>query len=156
LGNGFGARQEERDGQGETARQPGDPEAQDSEIGGRCARLALRTEGPIGSDDSAEAEVRPSDDDAKPRDDRDFYQTLRAFGVDRPLPAVTYRVVVDEEDLPGLSFLAFRQTATMLHLPTVSERGGVGEVFLVDPDELAAALEADGAASGKGRYPPAC
>jgi hypothetical protein len=85
-----------------------------------------------------------------------FARPFALSEVDRPLPAGTYRVVVDEEDIPGLSFLAFRRTATMLHLPAVSERGGGGEVFLVDPDELAAALEADGAASGKVRVRPAC
>jgi hypothetical protein len=70
----------------------------------------------------------------------------RAFAlseVDRPLPAGTYRIVVDEEDIPGLSFLAFRRTATMLHLPALSAPGGRGEMFLVNPDELTAALEAD-------------
>ena len=70
----------------------------------------------------------------------------RAFAlseVDRPLPAGTYRVVVDEEDIPGLSFLAFRRIATMLHLPALSARRGPAEMFLVNPDELAAALEAD-------------
>jgi hypothetical protein len=63
--------------------------------------------------------------------------------VDRALPAGTYRVVVDEEDIPGLSFLAFRQTATMLHLPALSAPGGPNEMFLVNPDELAAAVESD-------------
>jgi len=70
----------------------------------------------------------------------------RAFAlseVDRPLPAGTYRIVVDEEDIPGLSFLAFRRTATMLYLPGLSAPGGVNEMFLVNPDELAAALKAD-------------
>ena len=63
--------------------------------------------------------------------------------VDRPLPTGTYRIVVDEEDIPGLSFLAFRRTATVLYLPALSAPGGVNEMFLVNPDELAAALEAD-------------
>lgn len=63
--------------------------------------------------------------------------------VDRPLPAGTYRVVVDEDDIPGLSFLAFRRTATMLHLPALSAPGGHSEMFLVNSDALAAALEAD-------------
>ena len=66
--------------------------------------------------------------------------------VDRPLPAGTYRVVVDEEDIPGLSFLAFRRTATMLYVPALFARGDK-EIFLVDPDELAAALESDRAAA---------
>ena len=64
-----------------------------------------------------------------------FTRPFALSGVDRPLPAGTYCIVVDEEDIPGLSFLAFRRTATMLHLPAVSKRGGVAEVFLVDPDE---------------------
>jgi hypothetical protein len=63
--------------------------------------------------------------------------------VDGPLQAGTYRVVVDEEDIPGLSFLAFRRTATMLHIPALSAPGGPNEMLLVNPDELAAALEAD-------------
>jgi hypothetical protein len=85
-----------------------------------------------------------------------FTRPFALSGVDRPLPAGTYRVVVDEEDIPGLSFLAFRRTATMLHFPAVSERAGGGEVFVIDPDELAAALEADCAASEKARDRPAC
>ena len=63
--------------------------------------------------------------------------------VDGPLQAGTYRVVVDEEDIPGLSFLAFRRTGTMLHIPALSAPGGPNEMLLVNPDELAAALEAD-------------
>jgi hypothetical protein len=72
-----------------------------------------------------------------------FSRAFTLSEVDRPLPAGTYRVVVDEEDIPGLSFLAFRRTATMLYLPALSAPGGRSEMFLVNPDELAAALEAD-------------
>jgi hypothetical protein len=61
---------------------------------------------------------------------------------DRPLPARTYRILVDEEDIPGLSFLAFRRTATMPYLPALSEPAGRSEMVLVSPDELTAALEA--------------
>jgi hypothetical protein len=67
----------------------------------------------------------------------------KAFALDRPLLAGTYRVVVDEEEIPGLSFLAFRRTATMLHVPALSALGGPNEMFLVNPDELAAVFEAD-------------
>ena len=48
-----------------------------------------------------------------------FSKAFALSEVDRPLPAGTYRVVVDEEDIPGLSFLAFRRVATMLHVPGV-------------------------------------
>ncbi len=46
------------DGQGETARQPGNTEAEDSEIDGRRAGLAFRPKGSICCDDPAEAEVK--------------------------------------------------------------------------------------------------
>ena len=76
-----------------------------------------------------------------------FSRAFALSDVDRLLPAGTYRIVVDEEDIPGLSFLAFRRTATMLHLPALSAPGDISEVFLVNPDELAAAFEADRAAT---------
>jgi len=72
-----------------------------------------------------------------------FSKAFALSEVDRPLPAGTYRIIVDEEDIPGLSFLAFRRTATMLYLPALSAPGGRSEMFLINPDELAAALEAD-------------
>jgi hypothetical protein len=37
-----------------------------------------------------------------------FSKAFALSEVDRQLPAGTYRVVVDEEDIPGLSFLAFK------------------------------------------------
>ena len=72
-----------------------------------------------------------------------FSKAFALSEVDRLLPAGTYRVVYDEEDIPGLSFLAFRRVATMLQVPALSAPGGPIEMFLVNPDELAAALEAD-------------
>jgi hypothetical protein len=72
-----------------------------------------------------------------------FSKAFALSEVDRALPAGRYRVVVDEEDIPGLSFLAFRRTATMLHIPALSAPGGPNEMFLINPDELAAAFEAD-------------
>ena len=66
---------------------------------------------------------------------------LTAF--DKPQPAGTYRLVTDEEEILGLSFLAYRRVATMLHLPAVGISSGRHQVVPVDPEELAAALEAD-------------
>lgn len=57
--------------------------------------------------------------------------------------AGTYRLVTDEEEVPGLSFLAYRRVATMLHLPAITAPAGPNEVATVDADELARALEAD-------------
>lgn len=58
-------------------------------------------------------------------------------------PAGTYRLEIDEEEMPGLSFAAFHRTATMLHLPALSVTSGLNEIVPVDPAELAAALAAD-------------
>lgn len=63
---------------------------------------------------------------------------------ERPQPAGTYRVVTDEDEISGLSFLAFRRVATMLRLPSVATSGRREEVILIDANELSAALAADG------------
>jgi hypothetical protein len=76
-----------------------------------------------------------------------FFRAFALSDVDRRLPAGTYRTVCDEEDIPGLSFLAVRRVATMLQVPALSAPGGPTEMFLVNPDELAAAFEADRAAA---------
>jgi hypothetical protein len=136
-------RKRRENGQGKTARQPGNTEAQGREVGSDRAGLAVRQEGSIGCDDPDEAKLRPAVTTRSRETTATFSRAFVLSDVDRPLPAGTYRIVVDEEDIPGLSFLAFRRTATMLYLPALSAPGGVNEVFLVNPDELAAALEAD-------------
>jgi hypothetical protein len=67
--------------------------------------------------------------------------TLSAF--DRPQPAGTYRLITDEEEILGLSFLAYRQVAAMLHTPAISAPGSTHQVFVIDSEELTRALEAD-------------
>ena len=62
---------------------------------------------------------------------------------DGPQPAGTYRLVMDEEEILGLSFLAFRRTATMLHIPAISISGHPNQVFPVNSAELTTALKAD-------------
>lgn len=59
-------------------------------------------------------------------------------------PAGTYRLVTEEEEIPGLSFVAFRRTATMLHLPALPGTGATHQVVNVDHVEWAAVVEADG------------
>ena len=58
-------------------------------------------------------------------------------------PAGTYRLVTEKE-LSGLSFVAFRRTATMLHLPALPATGATHQVVSVDPVEWAAVVEANG------------
>lgn len=62
---------------------------------------------------------------------------------DHPQPAGTYRLSIDEEEILGLSFLAYRHRATLLHTPAISIVDGVHQVFAVESYELAAALAAD-------------
>ena len=79
-----------------------------------------------------------------------FKHPFSLTSLDGSQPAGTYRVVTDEEEILGLSFLAFRRTATMLHIPPISPAlsisGSSNQVFTVNSAELAAALEADGSA----------
>jgi hypothetical protein len=53
--------------------------------------------------------------------------------------------MIDEEEIPAVSFLAYRQTATMLHTPALSSSGSP-QVFTMSSGELASALEADAGA----------
>lgn len=62
---------------------------------------------------------------------------------DAPQPAGAYRMEVDEERIEGVSFLAYRRTATMLHVPTVVHGQRGHKVYIIDFDELSRALEAD-------------
>jgi hypothetical protein len=59
-------------------------------------------------------------------------------------PAGTYRLVTEEEEIPGLSFVAFRRTAMMLHLPALPTTSAAHQVVSIDPVEWAAIVEADG------------
>ena len=71
-----------------------------------------------------------------------FRHAFKLTSFDTEQPAGTYRLVTDEEEVLGLSFLAYRRTATLLHTPPIST-AGTHRVFPVDPAELANALEAD-------------
>ena len=59
------------------------------------------------------------------------------------LPAGTYRVEFDEEEISGLSFLAYRRSSTQLHVPAVSAISGTHQVFRIDPAEFEALMDAD-------------
>jgi hypothetical protein len=72
-----------------------------------------------------------------------FSHPFTLSAVDGVQPAGTYRLTTDEEQLPGLSFIAFRRMTTMLHLPAKPLPGGKREIVSVDPAELAEALGAD-------------
>jgi hypothetical protein len=72
-----------------------------------------------------------------------FTRPFSLSAVDRILPSGTYTVDTDEELIDGLSFLAYRRTATLLHLPSTSSGVGVSEMVTVNPEDLDAALKRD-------------
>ena len=72
-----------------------------------------------------------------------FRWPFRLRSMDREKPAGECRIVIDEEEIPGPSFLAHQWVATMLHTPAVSAAGGRRQVLGVSSAEFDAALEAD-------------
>lgn len=72
-----------------------------------------------------------------------FRRPFTLAALDDLQPAGTYRLTIDEEEIPGLSFAAFHRTATILHLPAVSVLASKSEAVPVDAAELTAALAAD-------------
>ena len=70
-----------------------------------------------------------------------FKHPFRIRGVDRLLPAGTYEVITDEESIEGLSFAAFRRTATMILVPgatsaSMLEMISIGSVDLADAQRI--------------------
>ena len=72
-----------------------------------------------------------------------FARPFTLKGVDRILPAGSYRVVTDEELIEELSFPVYRRVATMIFVPAVSHHASSVEMVAIDPQELQAAQERD-------------
>jgi hypothetical protein len=70
-----------------------------------------------------------------------FSKSFLLKGVDRILPAGSYRVATDEELIEGLSFPAYRRVSTMIFVPGAS--GGSTEMITIDPLDLRMALDRD-------------
>lgn len=72
-----------------------------------------------------------------------FQRSFDLTAIEERQPPGVYRLIIDEDEILGVSFLAYRRTATMLMTPGLSIRGGPVQSHLVDRAELEAALEAD-------------
>jgi hypothetical protein len=72
-----------------------------------------------------------------------FRRPFSLSGMDRVQPAGSYTVETNEELLEGVSFPAWRRTATIMLLRPQVGAAGPGEDLEVDPLELAAAQEGD-------------
>ncbi|NLS07258.1 hypothetical protein HGP14_28615 [Rhizobium sp. P32RR-XVIII] len=60
-----------------------------------------------------------------------------------PLEAGTYRLIVEEEEIEGLSFSAFRRTNTQLEIPAITTGVGTRQRLRVSMQEIEAALAKD-------------
>lgn len=83
-----------------------------------------------------------------------FDHAFHLSDADGDLPAGTYRLVIDEEQLLGVSFLAYRRMATMLHTPALAAPPGRNECLSVNAAELDAALLKDQQTSARAREAP--
>ena len=72
-----------------------------------------------------------------------FSKPFTLKGVDRPLPAGSYRVSTDEELIEGLSFPVYRRVATLIFAPGRNLTSL--EMLSIDPADLQAAQESDAA-----------
>jgi hypothetical protein len=74
-----------------------------------------------------------------------FTRPFSLSGLDQAQPAGTYTVQTHEEAIPGLSFLAWRRTATLIFLPSRPGGAFVEQLVDIDPLELEAAQASDAA-----------
>jgi hypothetical protein len=65
-----------------------------------------------------------------------------------PLEAGTYRLIVDEEEIEGLSFSAFRRTSTQLEIPSIATVVGTRQRLQVSSHEIETALARDAVING--------
>ncbi len=79
-----------------------------------------------------------------------FQHPFSIKGVDAVQPSGTYVVLTDEEEIPGLSFVARHRVGTMFRIPSVDVDTGTEQLIPIHPKDLAAALAADVEATNKG------
>lgn len=72
-----------------------------------------------------------------------FTNPFRLETLSEPLEAGTYRLVVDEELIEGLSFTAYRRVATHLEIPALSVAMARRQFLQVSPAEIDEALARD-------------
>ena len=71
-----------------------------------------------------------------------FRRPFSLSGIDEVQPAGTYTVETNEEQIEGLSFPAWRRTATVLLLRQ-RNAAGIGQDVEIDPQELEAVQDSD-------------
>jgi hypothetical protein len=76
-----------------------------------------------------------------------FHLPFKIRGMDGQEPPGTYTVVTDEEEIPGLSFQAWRRVSTVIRLPSDDRASAQEQYTTIDPQDLIAAQERDAAAA---------
>lgn len=73
-----------------------------------------------------------------------FAHPFHVSDAEQPLPAGTYQVLLDDEELPGVTFTSYRRVATTLMTPHVgAPRGQRRTALATNQTELDAALMKD-------------
>lgn len=72
-----------------------------------------------------------------------FSSAFRLHGFDAPQPAGEYSVEQDEEQIEGISAIAYRRVATFIHLPAIATGTLARQMVPIDPADLEAALTRD-------------
>jgi hypothetical protein len=60
-------------------------------------------------------------------------------------PAGDYKIAQDEERIEGLSWFAYRRTATYIHLPSIAQGNRLRRIVRIEPTALADLLAATNA-----------
>jgi hypothetical protein len=83
-----------------------------------------------------------------------FNNSFRLNGVDLALPAGTYLVETDEENIAEISCPAYRRVRTTITVPINKVHTQGWQVFTIDPQDLEDALSRDlsEVEKGKGEY----
>jgi hypothetical protein len=135
------------DGEGTKTWQPRGSQAEGPQGSGLSGRVVLPQQGIADPAPIAEEEVGQGGMPARSTETTvTFRHPFFLAEIGSQQPAGEYRIVIDEDEIQGLSFLAFQRIATLLHMPAIGSRKGPDQVVAVDHHALARALERDGSA----------
>ncbi len=70
-----------------------------------------------------------------------FPRSFQLTGMDKMLPAGTYEVTTEEEQIGDFVYEAYRRISTSIYLPAQRGDHGIGQIVSIDPDELADTLK---------------
>ena len=72
-----------------------------------------------------------------------FTQPFSIAGVEGKFPPGNFEIEVTEEELPGLSFIAYRRRSTTIRLPGLRAGSPYWQVVEIEPSDLATSLARD-------------